>query len=98
MPSQHAYCTTDSMTWTPGTSVSGPQEASPKRSVAMSSSKRTRASRPTLGIRYGSRLGDELMNWAIFEPNEPMDCEHEEIEPEDPDLVRVLADYALTLG
>jgi hypothetical protein len=50
------------------------------------------------GIRYGSRLGDELMNWAIFEPNEPMDCEHEEIEPEDPDLVRVLADYALTLG
>jgi hypothetical protein len=35
---------------------------------------------------------------AIFEPNEPMDCEHEEIEPEDPDLVRVLADYALTLG
>ena len=23
------------------------------------------------GIRYGSRLGDELTNWAVFEPNEP---------------------------
>ena len=23
------------------------------------------------GIRYASRLGDDLANWAIFEPNEP---------------------------
>jgi hypothetical protein len=49
------------------------------------------------GIRYGSRLGDELSNWAIFEPNEPVDCEQEEIEPDDPDLVHVLEDYGLTL-
>jgi hypothetical protein len=50
------------------------------------------------GIRYGSRLGDELTNWAIFEPNEPVDCEQEEIEPDDPDLVHVLEDYGLTLN
>jgi RES domain len=49
------------------------------------------------GIRYGSRLGDDLTNWAIFEPNEPVDCEQEEIEPDDPDLVHVLEDYGLTL-
>jgi hypothetical protein len=49
------------------------------------------------GIRYGSRLGDELTNWAIFEPNEPIDREQQEIEPDDPDLVRVLEDYGLTL-
>lgn len=49
------------------------------------------------GIRYGSRLGDELTNWAIFEPNEPVDCEQAEIEPDDPDLVQVLEDYGLVL-
>ena len=49
------------------------------------------------GIRYGSRLGDELTNWAIFEPNEPVDCEQEEIEPDDPDLAQVLEDYGLAL-
>jgi hypothetical protein len=49
------------------------------------------------GIRYGSRLGDELSNWTIFELNEPVDREHAEIEPDDPDLVRVLEDYGLAL-
>jgi hypothetical protein len=49
------------------------------------------------GIRYGSRLGDDLTNWAIFEPNEPVDCEQEEIEPDDPDLLQVLEDYGLAL-
>jgi hypothetical protein len=49
------------------------------------------------GIRYGSRLGDDLTNWAIFEPNEPVDREQEEIQPDDPDLVRVLEDYGLAL-
>jgi hypothetical protein len=49
------------------------------------------------GIRYGSRLGDELTNWAIFEPNQPVDCEQTEIEPDDPDLVQVLKDYGLAL-
>ena len=49
------------------------------------------------GIRYGSRLGDDLTNWAIFEPNEPVGREQEEIQPDDPDLVRVLEDYGLAL-
>jgi hypothetical protein len=39
------------------------------------------------GIRYGSRLGDNLTNWAIFEPNEPHALESAaEIDPDDPDL------------
>jgi hypothetical protein len=49
------------------------------------------------GIRYASRLGDELTNWAIFEPNEPVDCEHETLSLDDPDLVTVADDYGLTL-
>lgn len=49
------------------------------------------------GVRYGSRLGDELTDWAIFEPNEPVDREQEEIEPDDPELLQVLEDYGLAL-
>ncbi len=35
------------------------------------------------GIRYASRLEDKPTNWAIFESNEPVDCEPAEIEPDD---------------
>jgi hypothetical protein len=27
---------------------------------------------PVAGVRYGSRLGDEFVNWAIFEPSAPL--------------------------
>lgn len=47
------------------------------------------------GIRYRSRLGDQFVNWAIFEP--PPDTGPElppgssrEIEPDDPDLLEAL--------
>jgi hypothetical protein len=55
--------------------------------------------KPTFaGIRYGSRLGDNLTNWAIFEPNEPHVIESAaEIDPDDPDLRATLEAYDLDL-
>lgn len=50
------------------------------------------------GIRYGSRLGDDLTNWAIFEPNDPTDLDTEAITPDDADLLVVLEAYELRLG
>ncbi len=49
------------------------------------------------GIEYASRLGDELTNWAIFEPNEPATLLHADITEEDADLQAVLDAYGLTL-
>jgi hypothetical protein len=50
------------------------------------------------GIRYGSRLGDNLTNWAIFEPNEPHVIESAaEIDRDDPDLQATLDAYDLAL-
>jgi hypothetical protein len=49
------------------------------------------------GIQYESRLGDDLANWAIFEPNEPTALVHAEIVEDDPDLQAVLEDYHLAL-
>jgi len=40
-----------------------------------------------LGIRYLSRLGDDIENWAIFEGTEPYEQVCEEISREDPDLL-----------
>lgn len=50
------------------------------------------------GIRYGSRLGDNLTNWAIFEPNEPRVIDSAaEIDPDDPDLRATLKAHGLVL-
>jgi hypothetical protein len=49
------------------------------------------------GIRYASRLGDDLTNWAIFEPNDPNVIANAEIDEDDPDLQAVLVDYKLVL-
>lgn len=55
------------------------------------------------GICYRSRLGDQFLNWAIFEP--PPDTSLElplassrEIEPDDPDLLEALRLLDLKLG
>lgn len=54
------------------------------------------------GIRYRSRLGDELLNWAIFEPGagrSPLaDTSSTRIEADDPDLRGALELLDLTLG
>jgi hypothetical protein len=47
------------------------------------------------GIRYRSRLGDQFVNWAIFEPPPDSGLElgqgnSREIEPDDPDLLEAL--------
>ena len=49
------------------------------------------------GIRYGSRLGDELTNWAIFEPNQVEDSDAEDVALDDPDLLAVVDAYDLTI-
>lgn len=50
------------------------------------------------GIRYGSRLGDNLSNWAIFEPNQPFVLESAaEIDADDADLRVTLDAYDLVL-
>jgi hypothetical protein len=45
---------------------------------------------PLLGIRYLSRLGDEIENWAMFEGSEPYDAFSEDIPRDDPDLLAAL--------
>jgi len=42
------------------------------------------------GVRYLSRLGDDLVNWVIFEPNEPTDATSEPIDRDDEALRTVL--------
>jgi hypothetical protein len=53
---------------------------------------------PLLGIRYLSRLGDDIENWAIFEGTEPYDKRSEEIARDDPDLVEALQTLELVLA
>jgi hypothetical protein len=50
-----------------------------------------------LGIRYRSRLGDELVNWAIFEGTEPTSQVCTSIPQDDPALARALQLHRLTL-
>ena len=53
---------------------------------------------PVAGIRYLSRLGDELVNWAIFETDPPSDTRSEAIDPTDPDLETVFDRFGLSWG
>ena len=59
---------------------------------------RDAAGEPVAGVRYLSRLGDELVNWAIFETAPPSNTRSEPIAADDPDLVSVLAQFELTWG
>ena len=47
------------------------------------------------GVRYHSRLGDEFVNWAIFEPNQPSDATSEPIDRDDDALRAVLERFGL---
>ena len=47
------------------------------------------------GIAYRSKLGDELMNWAIFEDNDPYVLAVEVIEEDDEDLAAVIETFNL---
>lgn len=50
-----------------------------------------------MGICYLSRLGDDIRNWAIFEPNHPYAALSSEIADDDPSLVAALDLLGLTL-
>jgi hypothetical protein len=50
------------------------------------------------GVRYLSRLGDEFVNWAIFEPNQPSDATSEPIDRDDDALRAVLERFGLAWG
>jgi hypothetical protein len=50
------------------------------------------------GIRYGSRLGDEFVNWAIFEPSPPADVRSDKIDANDDALVSIFTRFELTWG
>jgi hypothetical protein len=52
--------------------------------------------RPLAGLRYESRLGDELVNWAIFETEPPAEAASEPVDAEDPDLRAVFARFGLS--
>jgi len=49
------------------------------------------------GIRYGSRLGDEFENWAVFEPGHPAERQTSQILSDDPDVVAAFGRFGLTL-
>lgn len=49
------------------------------------------------GIAYLSRLGDDLHNWASFEPNEPDQQQVEALDRNDPALATALAILGLAL-
>jgi hypothetical protein len=54
---------------------------------------------PIAGVRYRSRLGDDLVNWAIFEPNEPSEAKSEPIDRDDDEALRVVLErFALRWG
>jgi hypothetical protein len=53
---------------------------------------------PISGVRYLSRLGDEFVNWAIFEPSAPSSAEGHEIDPEDEALLAVFERFDLSWG
>jgi hypothetical protein len=50
------------------------------------------------GIRYLSRLGDEIVNWAIFEGTDPEEQTNAAIEPSDPDLLAAMVKFNLAFA
>lgn len=57
---------------------------------------RDEEARAVAGVRYRSRLGDEFVNWAIFEPNSPVDDRSEAIDPGDHALLSIFERFELS--
>jgi hypothetical protein len=53
--------------------------------------------RSLIGIRYLSRLGDDIVSWAIFEATELDETSSAEIARDDTDLVAALSTLGLVL-
>jgi hypothetical protein len=52
--------------------------------------------RPLAGLRYLSRLGDDLVNWAIFETEPPVQTAGEPVDRADADLRAAFARFGLS--
>ena len=50
------------------------------------------------GIRYLSKYGNDIENWALFEPVDLTARNHRDIPPDDADLNKALRIFSLTLG
>ena len=50
------------------------------------------------GIRYLSKYGNDIENWALFEPADLTDTNQRAISPHDADLNKALRVFSLTLG
>lgn len=50
------------------------------------------------GIRYLSRLGDDIVNWAIFEGADPDEQSNDAIEPDDADLLAAMEKFHLAFA
>jgi hypothetical protein len=50
------------------------------------------------GIRYLSRYGHDIENWALFEPANLTSRQCEPIRPEDPDLIEALRIFNVAVG
>ena len=50
------------------------------------------------GIRYLSKYGHDIENWALFEPVDLTSREQNSLEPDDPDLLRAMQVFNLVLG
>ena len=48
------------------------------------------------GISYRSKHGDDLENWAIFEPSTPIECTTTTVDTDDPDLLVAMNLHGLT--
>lgn len=50
------------------------------------------------GIRYLSKYGHDIENWALFEPANLVRISEQRIQPHDPDVLEALRMFHLTLG
>lgn len=50
------------------------------------------------GIRYLSKYGHDIENWALFEPANLTSTHCEQIRPDDPDLIEALRIFDLAVG
>jgi len=50
------------------------------------------------GIRYLSKYGHDIENWALFEPADLTSANNEEIHPDDTDLIEALRLFNLIVG
>jgi hypothetical protein len=50
------------------------------------------------GIRYLSKYGHDIENWALFEPTDLTEVINDAIRPDDPDLLEALRLFNLRVG